>query len=176
MKIGKFIYTILMTVVIVALLLIFYNVFKNQIKPEGLEKLAGIMIISLLFVFYIILYLLQISTIITSISCLFSSSKVIKIISVILLILNIGLIVISVLFTKYTIKFFKQGVKKLNILSDRQEVIFTQDVIEIQRYICSNCGSVLTIMCSKDFSRNKECPFCKRKIKRFISKTFNEIF
>lgn len=107
MKIGKFIYSILITLIILVILIFYYNILKKQVKTNGLENLSKIILIPLLIVFFLVLYGFQISSTLTSLICIFSLNKAIKIISAILLAINIAMIIISVLLTKQTIEFNK---------------------------------------------------------------------
>ncbi|GEM_PF-5664182 len=106
MKIGKFIYSIITTIIIAILLFTIYKAFNGTVKPKGLENLGKIIIIPLLVIVGLILYLMQISATVTSFLTIFSFNKAIKIISIILTILNIGLIVFSVLLTRHIINFY----------------------------------------------------------------------
>lgn len=106
MKIGKFIYSIIVTTIIAILLFVIYKAFNGAVKPKGLEKLGKIIIIPLLVIVGLILYLMQLSATVTSFITIFSTNKAIKIISIILTVLNIGLIVFSVLLTRHIINFY----------------------------------------------------------------------
>lgn len=106
MKIGKFIYSIIVTTIISILLFVIYKTFNGAVKPKGLENLGKIIIIPLLVIVGLILYLMQLSATVTSFLTIFSTNKAIKIISIILTVLNIGLIVFSVLLTRHIINFY----------------------------------------------------------------------
>mgnify|MGYP007004249775 CR=1 FL=1 len=106
MKIGKFIYSLIVTTIIAILLFVIYKAFNGTVKPKGLENLGKIIIIPLLVIVGLILYLMQISATVTSFLAIFSISKPIKIISIILVIINVGLVVMSILLTKHVISFY----------------------------------------------------------------------
>ena len=106
MKIGKFIYSIIVTTIIAILLFVIYKAFNGTVKPKGLENLGKIIIIPLLVIVGLIVYLLQISATVTSFITVFSINKAIKIISIILVIINVGLVVMSVLLTRHVISFY----------------------------------------------------------------------
>lgn len=106
MKIGKFIYSIIVTTIIAILLFVIYKAFNGTVKPKGLENLGKIIIIPLLVIVGLILYLMQLSATVTSFLAIFSINKAIKIISIILVIINVGLVVMSVLLTRHVISFY----------------------------------------------------------------------
>lgn len=106
MKIGKFIYSIIVTTIIAILLFVIYKAFNGAVKPKGLENLGKIIIIPLLVIVGLILYLMQLSATVTSFLAIFSINKAIKIISIILTVFNIGLIVFSVLLTRHIINIY----------------------------------------------------------------------